>query len=255
MIVLMPSRVFSSVHVITRGRQRERERHHCQCKEEKRLDSRAAWASLGLPEKPFVGDQPSLDNCAPTVYSQLWWLPAGESQGQNLGKYLAHPDVIVSQGGGRTAGEGGPATWLMPGSGTEGQRPVLWQLMLSSGTCEQTHGGHHLALVPDQQTLPWHWGRWGLGHQLWQQHLDQHQQRAASPTLGALQTFLKVRLPSTAVTEHPKDVLHFRGISPRVTSISFFNWIKALKWHGCLKILPWIQNHIVFPKWNFCSLL
>lgn len=52
MIVLVPSKVFSSVDVITHGSQRERGT----TVNAKRPDSRAVWASL---EKPFVWDQPS----------------------------------------------------------------------------------------------------------------------------------------------------------------------------------------------------
>jgi len=104
MIVLVLSRVCSSLHVTMCGRQRDRERHHCQCKEEKRPDSGAAWARPRLPGKPFVGGQPPSDRCAPTVCSYLPCLAAGESQGQKLGKQVAHPDVIVSWEGSRTAG-------------------------------------------------------------------------------------------------------------------------------------------------------
>lgn len=189
---------------------KERERDQCQYKEEKRLDSRVAWASLRLLEKPLVWDQPSLNNCAPTVYSWLQWLAAGGGQGQNLGKYLAHAAVIVSQGRSRTAGEGG--TCDVTDARFRHRGSILWQLMLSAWDLRTNMSG-----------TTWHWcmtskhcpGTGGGG--VLAPALNQHQQRAASPKLGALQTFLKVTLPSTAVTEHSKDVFYFRGIIPWVT--------------------------------------
>lgn len=247
MIVLMPSRVFSSVGVITRGSQRKRDTTR-NAKRRKGWTAEGHGQAWGCCTSCLFGTSPlSITVLLLSTPNSSDWL-LEEVRDRTWGN-IWHIQLWLSQQGvAEQLEKGGPVTWLMSGSGTERQRPIFWQLMLSSwdlwtNTCQAPPG---TGVWPANTALALgEVGFWAL---------NQHQQRAASPMLGALQPLLMVVLPSTAVTECPNGVLHFTGITPRVTAGFFFNWIKALKWHGCLKITL-NQNYVVFSKWNFCSLL
>lgn len=199
MIVLMLSRVFSSVHATTRGRQRER--HHCQCREK-----RPAWASPRCQKSHLLGASPLLiPVLLPSIPNAHDW-PLEEVRGRTWGNrwhiqmWSSHRQVAEQ------LDKGEPATWLMPGSGKKGQRPILWAAHVIIPGLMNKH----------VSCTTWHWrltskhcpgtggGCWGevgvLGSCFGSSVRTSISREAAPPTLGALQRFLKVMLPSTAVT-------------------------------------------------------
>lgn len=160
--MLMPSRVFSSVGVITRGRQRGRD---TTVNAKRRKDWTAEWCGHAWVcwKSNFFGTSPLLITVLllSTPNSSDWLLE--EVRGRTWGN-IWHIQLWLSHRGiAEQLEKGRPATWLMPGSVTAGQRPIFCSSCCHPGTYEQTHVRHHLALVHDQQTLPWHWGRWVLG--------------------------------------------------------------------------------------------
>lgn len=142
-----------------------------------------------------------------TPNSHTWQLE--KVRGRNWGNRWHIQMWLSHRGVAEQLEEGEPATWLMPGSGEEGQRPILWAahaVILGLATSMTQH----------VSCTTWHWcvtskhhpgtgkGGWGevgvsgscFGSSVWTGISGE----AASPTLGALQRFLKVTLPSAAVT-------------------------------------------------------
>lgn len=188
------------------------------------------WASARLPGKPFVWGQPPFDSCAPTVSS--WQLGKVRDSNWENGWHI---QMCLSYGGGvaEQLEEGEPGTWLMPGSGEEGQRPILWAAHavipgLAASMAQRVSGTTWHGCVTSKHrpgTGGSGWGEVGvsgscLGSTIW----TSISREATSPTPGALQRFLQVTLPSVAVMSWPEDALRFRGIIPWVTLVSF--WIE-----------------------------
>ena len=92
---------------------RERQRHHCQCKEEQRVDSKGSAVSPRLPGKPSLwGQSPVIamllvfirSSCASSCGNSFF-------KGAETGELVAHPSVLAL--GRRLSGqleEGEPAT-------------------------------------------------------------------------------------------------------------------------------------------------